>query len=116
MTRLVGEHFNPEGKPKRRYVNKPAAQAQARRLGKKVYKCGVCHYFHIGGKGKKSTDSKVAPWRGDPKEVKRCEEAGRQYGNYYAALQASQHYGGEPYECPVQSCGGWHLRPNGESS
>ena len=50
--RLVGEHFNPQGKPKRGYSRERTAKEEAKRVGKTYYRCGVCDKFHLATPGR----------------------------------------------------------------
>jgi len=45
--RIVGEHFNPRGEPKRGYSSERKAKEEAKRFGKSYYRCGVCGKFHL---------------------------------------------------------------------
>lgn len=45
--RIVGEHFNPRGEPKRGYSSERRAKEEAKRFGKAYYRCGVCGKFHL---------------------------------------------------------------------
>lgn len=45
--RLVGEHFNPRGEPKRGYSSERTARQEAARFGKTYYRCSVCNKFHL---------------------------------------------------------------------
>lgn len=50
MTRLLAEHFRPDGKPKTAYPTQTEAQRAAHAYGKRwAYRCGFCGKFHIGG-------------------------------------------------------------------
>ena len=40
--RIVGSHFNRQGKPKRGYVKEEVAKAEAARFGMTYYRCDVC--------------------------------------------------------------------------
>jgi hypothetical protein len=48
--RLVGSHFNKDGKPKRSYVKEEVAKAEAARFGMTYYRCDVCDRFHLTSK------------------------------------------------------------------
>ena len=48
--RLVGSHFNRDGKPKRGYVKEEVARAEAARLGMTYYRCDFCDRFHLTSK------------------------------------------------------------------
>jgi len=48
--RIVGSHFNKEGKPKRGYVKEQVARAEAARLGKTYYRCDFCDRFHLASR------------------------------------------------------------------
>jgi hypothetical protein len=50
--RLVGEHFNAQGKPKRGYSSERLAKQEAARFGKSYYRCGVCNNFHLASTSK----------------------------------------------------------------
>ena len=45
--RIVGEHFNAQGKPKRGYSSERTAREEAKRFGKTYYRCGVCEKYHL---------------------------------------------------------------------
>ena len=45
--RLVGEHFNAQGNPKRGYSSERKAREEAKRFGKSYYRCTVCDKFHL---------------------------------------------------------------------
>ena len=45
--RIVGEHFNRDGKPKRGYSSERLAKQEASRFGKTYYRCEVCDKFHL---------------------------------------------------------------------
>lgn len=50
MTRLVGEHFRADGKPKRKFKTRQAAIKHAETYGftdKCIYECTICHGFHF---------------------------------------------------------------------
>jgi hypothetical protein len=49
-SRLVGEHFTREGKPKRRFTTREEAEAHAERYGYQhlmIYQCSICRDFHF---------------------------------------------------------------------
>jgi hypothetical protein len=48
--RLVGSHFNRDGKPKRGYTSEQVAKAEAARLGMNYYRCDFCDRFHLTSK------------------------------------------------------------------
>ena len=48
--RIVGSHFNRQGKPKRGYVKEEVAKAEAARFGMTYYRCDVCERFHLTSK------------------------------------------------------------------
>jgi hypothetical protein len=48
--RLVGSHFNKDGKPKRGYAKEEVARAEAARLGMTYYRCDFCDRFHLTSK------------------------------------------------------------------
>ena len=48
--RIVGIHFNKDGKPKRGYVREEIARAEAARLGMTYYRCDVCDRFHLASR------------------------------------------------------------------
>jgi hypothetical protein len=48
--RIVGSHFNKDGKPKRSYESEAVARAEADRLGMTYYRCDVCDRFHLASK------------------------------------------------------------------
>jgi hypothetical protein len=45
--RIVGSHFNKDGKPKRGYTSEAKAKAEAARFGKTYYRCDFCDRFHL---------------------------------------------------------------------
>jgi hypothetical protein len=45
--RIVGSHFNRQGKPKRGYAKEEVAKAEAARFGMTYYRCDVCEKFHL---------------------------------------------------------------------
>ena len=47
VQRIVGEHFNAQGAPKRGYSSERKAREEAKRFGKTYYRCGVCGKFHL---------------------------------------------------------------------
>jgi hypothetical protein len=48
--RIVGSHFNRDGKPKRGYVRESVARQEAARLGMTYYRCDFCDRFHLTSK------------------------------------------------------------------
>ena len=48
--RIVGSHFNKDGKPKRGYTSEAVARAEADRLGMTYYHCDFCDRFHLASK------------------------------------------------------------------
>lgn len=48
--RIVGSHFNKDGKPKRGYKREDVARAEAARLGMAYYLCDFCDRFHLTSK------------------------------------------------------------------
>ena len=48
--RLVGSHFNKDGRPKRGYTKEEVAKAEAARLGMAYYRCDFCERFHLASK------------------------------------------------------------------
>jgi hypothetical protein len=48
--RLVGEHFNRDGKPKRGYASERLAKQEAARFGKTYYRCEICQRFHLASR------------------------------------------------------------------
>lgn len=48
--RIVGSHFNKQGRPKRGYVKEEVAKAEAARFGMTYYRCDVCDRFHLTSK------------------------------------------------------------------
>ena len=48
--RIVGSHFNKDGKPKRGYTTEAKAKAEASRFGKAYYRCDFCDRFHLASK------------------------------------------------------------------
>lgn len=45
--RIVGSHFNRDGKPKRAYASESEARREAERFGMSHYRCDVCNKFHL---------------------------------------------------------------------
>ena len=45
--RIVGSHFNRDGKPKRAYRSESEARREAGRFGMTFYRCDVCNKFHL---------------------------------------------------------------------
>ncbi|HEX5894602.1 MAG TPA: hypothetical protein VFY33_07225 [Solirubrobacterales bacterium] len=50
--RIVGSHFNKDGKPKRGYVQESVARQEATRLGMNYYRCDFCDRFHLASPDK----------------------------------------------------------------
>jgi hypothetical protein len=48
--RIVGSHFNKDGKPKTAYESETVARQEAERLGMTYYRCDVCDCFHLASK------------------------------------------------------------------
>lgn len=48
--RLVPDHFNKDGKPKRGYSSEHVAKREAARFGKTYYRCEFCSKFHLASK------------------------------------------------------------------
>jgi hypothetical protein len=48
--RIVGSHFNKDGKPKRGYKREDVARTEAARLGMTYYRCDFCDRFHLSSK------------------------------------------------------------------
>ena len=48
--RIVGSHFNKDGKPKRGYKSETVAKQEAARFGMTYYRCDVCDRFHLSSK------------------------------------------------------------------
>jgi hypothetical protein len=48
--RIVGSHFNKQGKPKRGYAKEEVAKAEAARFRMTYYRCDVCDRFHLTSK------------------------------------------------------------------
>jgi hypothetical protein len=48
--RIVGSHFNKDGKPKTTYESETVARQEAERLGMTYYRCDVCDRFHLASK------------------------------------------------------------------
>lgn len=48
--RIVGSHFNKDGKPKRGYASEAVARAEAARLDMTYYRCDFCDRFHLASK------------------------------------------------------------------
>jgi hypothetical protein len=48
--RIVGSHFNKDGKPKRGYAKESVAKAEAARFGMSYYRCDFCDRFHLSSK------------------------------------------------------------------
>ena len=49
--RIVGSHFNKDGRAKRGYVSEDVAKREAARFGMAYYRCDVCDRFHLTSKG-----------------------------------------------------------------
>ena len=47
--RMISEHFNVDGKPKRLFGNWYLAKQEALKQCKQAYRCGFCGGLHIGG-------------------------------------------------------------------
>jgi hypothetical protein len=45
--RIVGSHFNRDGRPKRAYSSESDARREAKRFGMAYYRCDVCSKFHL---------------------------------------------------------------------
>ena len=45
--RLVPDHFNKDGKPKRGYSSERLAKQEATRFGNTYYRCDFCNKFHL---------------------------------------------------------------------
>lgn len=61
MPRLVSEHFKRDGKPKRGYNTREAAEKERVRSKKKAtYKCEFCQKWHVGGIAKGDETEVVA--------------------------------------------------------
>jgi hypothetical protein len=56
--RIVGSHFNRDGKPKRGYKSERVAREEAARFGKTYYRCDFCDRFHLASEndGRKRSD------------------------------------------------------------
>ena len=48
--RIVPDHFNSDGRPKRAYPNEQVARAEAQRFGKTFYRCEFCGKYHLASK------------------------------------------------------------------
>lgn len=48
--RIVGSHFNKDGKPKTGYASEAVARAEAARLDMTYYRCDFCDRFHLASK------------------------------------------------------------------
>lgn len=48
--RILGSHFNADGKPKRGYVSESEARQEADRFGLSYYRCDVCNKFHLASR------------------------------------------------------------------
>jgi hypothetical protein len=48
--RIVGSHFNKDGKAKRGYLREEVVRAEAARLGMTYYRCDFCDRFHLTSK------------------------------------------------------------------
>ena len=48
--RIVGSHFNKDGRPKRGYKREDVARAEAARLRMTYYRCDFCDRFHLSSK------------------------------------------------------------------
>jgi len=49
--RILGSHFNSQGKPKRGYTSEAVAKREAARFGMTHYRCDVCDRFHLTSAG-----------------------------------------------------------------
>ena len=45
--RILGSHFNADGKPKRGYTSESDAKHEADRFGLSYYLCDVCSKWHL---------------------------------------------------------------------
>ena len=48
--RIVGSHFNKDGKPKRGYTSESVAKQEAARFRMTYYRCDVCDRYHLSSK------------------------------------------------------------------
>jgi len=48
--RIIGSHFNKDGRPKRAYSTEAKAKAEASRFGKTYYRCDFCDRFHLASR------------------------------------------------------------------
>ena len=48
--RIVPDHFNSDGRPKRGYPSEQVARAEAQRFGKTYYRCEFCSKYHLASK------------------------------------------------------------------
>ena len=55
LSRLFGEHFTRDGKPKRRFQTRAEAEAHAERYGHRhrIYPCSFCQGFHFATRGRR---------------------------------------------------------------
>ena len=49
--KIVREHFNADGSPKRSWPTEAQAQRAAEAYGKRYYRCETCGEWHVGGRG-----------------------------------------------------------------
>jgi hypothetical protein len=48
--RILGSHFNADGKPKRGYEREGDAKHEADRFGLSYYRCDVCNKWHLASR------------------------------------------------------------------
>ena len=48
--RILGSHFNADGKPKRGYERESDAKQEADRFGLSYYQCDVCGKWHLASR------------------------------------------------------------------
>ena len=48
--RILGSHFNADGKPKRAHASEAEARGEADRFGLGFYRCDVCNKWHLASR------------------------------------------------------------------
>ena len=48
--RIVPDHFNSDGRPKRAYPDEQVARIEAQRLGMSYYRCDFCGKYHLASR------------------------------------------------------------------
>lgn len=47
MSRVIGEHFKADGRPKKPFASKPEAREFALRVKQHAYYCHFCRRWHV---------------------------------------------------------------------